>query len=795
MEKYAKELSSDGRVVIPNASRLLVSEDFHSGEYKEMAVNKGDGPPSAINSGKSFGQTNRQDSAPQKQQQQQQQQQPQQQQQKQVNTAVKKSDSVQVVIESRPDKLVNKSTSDPQENFKRTKSYDVESNDQKHIPLTRNSDIKILNEESPLRKKDSFVKPVGRLFDGEILPPSKPIEPGVFEIGQEDIEDSHRSHFRGEFGPHSGIHRARYLSEDRPIRQWRHRHAYYHHRPAPVLMGHQPGMYYMPMYGGRSNVQMAQFAPSEDARAAPLSEPGEGPAEEYGRQPVMMQPLVPMVSSAAAQPGFPLVPSQPMLQSPFVQQPEDRSNLYTVPMATAPQQPPQQFIYPLMAVPAIQQPQPQLQLVQQPALEQGARLNHLASHWTDEPGHERSEVREESEPKPREYDDEKNYDDAGRDSRYDEERYHGYNEDERMDERRYQDDRADSLREEEEREDERERLYRERGYYENSEPRYDQDTRYVDNADENGSVRSPPSLPVPTAAEESNEDDNEEENESEETERALQDSRDDPLPADEGPPEVERDDASPSLNYHQREMHSREQPSVIRIPSFSPPSPRMDSPFAYPGRFSTDTYSREQLLGPSAPLRERVLPRFMHTPPRMAPIESPNGDISEMSASEARFRERMRLELAAKDTIPKGHSDDGFKNVVIRLNGEPLENASELRSKIIDGRIVQGKGKTIKSKGPMRIRVTHKGKGKNRIKFIDISSPQKYSVTESRSKIGRAPTMSGSNHNLKKFKSWIHKKNGHGRRFPFHLRAKGVAAATNMSSNAKVHGNKNIKNE
>ncbi|KAK3741076.1 hypothetical protein QZH41_009874, partial [Actinostola sp. cb2023] len=450
---------------------------------------------------------------------------------------------------------------------------------------------------------------------------------------------------------------------DQPSRRWRdsgrrrHRHRYYYRRRhRPIMDYHQPNVYYMPMYSGSSNPPLMPFAAGQPM--PPVAEAG-APQDDtfqpvpYGRQ-VMLQPF-----------SLPMVSSQPVLQNPYTQQPDARSGLYTVPIATAATQAPQPVIYPFVGLPAFQQPQqfvPVQSLYHQQEDERDSGHEHLASHWVDEQGHERSEVDEEEPPKPRDYDNDRRY--AG--IRDDDERYRqDYGESRYDGGRRFHSDRDYD-------EKEQEQFSRDNweDYQRNDGDQFHGRSLYQD-AEENADIRSEqPEVPPSPPTEDNNEDDDE--NESDAYQRELQDSKDEPpsVENDDNPPEIEQEESPPAMN-----MEPPDEPSVVRIPPV-PHRLRMHPRFAYPNRMSVDTFTREQLIGP--PLRESALPRLRDPYLRRTPIESPNGEISEMSADEARFKERMRLELQAKDTIPRGvhrNAYDGLKNVIIRLNGEPLENA------------------------------------------------------------------------------------------------------------------------
>lgn len=680
MESYAKEMTADGKVITTHIARFLSSEDFHGGGGQEIAVSKEDGPPIIHKQIYSTLQDNAKKATAQA--------------------------SMKVAVEPEHPLVpsILNSTGKRQDSSPFSKRTQTPLNE--HLVNTSDS--------STLRVKNSFIRPLERLSDGEILmPPTRRITPNVFEINQNEVRHSLFSHTPRDDD------RGSFYNDDRPYRRWRRpgrwghqRRFYSRRRHHPMYVNHRPDVVFVPMYS--RNPENPEVQPYE---SGPPPEMGTGispvnapPNTAYGGQ-VMFQPL-----------SLPVGPPQPAaLQIPFQQQQQQqqqldgRSVMYNVPIATAPAQIPQPIVYPVVTFPAMQQPQQFVQL--QPVTQQpddGSR-GLPASHWEDEPGHARSEVGEEL-PRPPDYDD----------RRYDDDSYrHDYG-----NEQRFQSDR-----DYEERED-----YPERGQY------YERRPYMEENADSRSDQPELPPPPPPPP--DSNEDDDDDdENETDAYQHDLQDSTEPPQgPNDDGPPEIEREDPRPIMNYHNPRL---DPPSVVEVPP--PPRERMPFRYGYPRRMTMNAYTREQLIG--TPLRQRALPRLSELNYQRTRFDSPGSDISEMSADEARFRERMRLELQAKDTIPRGLKSDGLKNVLIRLNGEPLESASELRSRIVHGRIIPGKGKTIRSKGPMKIRVSHRGEGKNRIKIIDIFSPKKFSVVDSRSKIIKSPSMTSSKKSIIHLKS------------------------------------------
>ena len=186
--------------------------------------------------------------------------------------------------------------------------------------------------------------------------------------------------------------------------------------------------------------------------------------------------------------------------------------------------------------------------------------------------------------------------------------------------------------------------------------------------------------------------------------------------------------------------------------NFLPPNLPLDSPgYQFgesneaPAEMRAPAFARYQTPLPSAAVKEHVLPD-PPLEPTSAPTRSPSGlTISQLSSAEAEFFENKATldpnfapPLSSKDTIPRKFRRfrGGFGNVLIRLNGLPLEDSTQLKSKIIHGHFVQGKGKLIKSKGPVRVRLSHTKDAKH-LKIVDIIAPKQVHVYDTKSKIRR----------------------------------------------------------
>ena len=70
-------------------------------------------------------------------------------------------------------------------------------------------------------------------------------------------------------------------------------------------------------------------------------------------------------------------------------------------------------------------------------------------------------------------------------------------------------------------------------------------------------------------------------------------------------------------------------------------------------------------------------------------------------------------------------------NIEVKVNGKPLAERGSLRSKIVNGKVKKGHGKTLSSKKPVRIELSHLNDAK-RTKVVNIITTGKYNLTESR---------------------------------------------------------------
>ena len=84
--------------------------------------------------------------------------------------------------------------------------------------------------------------------------------------------------------------------------------------------------------------------------------------------------------------------------------------------------------------------------------------------------------------------------------------------------------------------------------------------------------------------------------------------------------------------------------------------------------------------------------------------------------------------LISKKSQTKSLLDD---NIEIKVNGQELADKGSLRSKIINGKVIKGKGKTLTSKGPVRIELSHSDDNK-KTKIVNIITSTKYNVTDTR---------------------------------------------------------------
>lgn len=503
--------------------------------------------------------------------------------------------------------------------------------------------------------------------------------------------------------------------------------------PKSISYGDRPNMLLLPMYNGNADSNPA-LVPMTAQSAFPASPPqfGVAPLEYTSPQPsgifrsgLLLQPAlqVPQIPAQSVTPSYGM-PSQSDGQIVFNnQQPDIRS------------------LYQLQAQPQFQIPQvpvPQLTQAQQPAIPNEMQMTsellssesqqdiRPASRWIDEDGRARSEVL-----------------DGDRQDRQDDERP--------KDDRNEDYDDDDEVRHESSR-------YYDRDYDPGAEENDDDRAREDQTSDDQSEQPEQPEQPYSREEEgpldEEGEDTEEPQDESTEDSTARTYGTNGPGAEDEqSPDEDDRDSqdvepqqgsSSPQGNWQQFNPRPMApfMAHPVQLPKFSAPMNTM-----IPTQLNAQTFSRYQLMSPSSAIKEHILPKPQNEP--KPPPDNPHSDlkISQMSTAEAQFYEnKAAMEpnfsppIASKDIIPgKSHRFRfGLRNVLIRLNGKPLEDSSQLRSKIINGQIVQGKGKTIKSKGPIRVKLSHTKDAKH-LKIIDILAPKQFQVYDTKSRI-RRPT-------------------------------------------------------
>ena len=507
--------------------------------------------------------------------------------------------------------------------------------------------------------------------------------------------------------------------------------------PKSISYGDRPNMLLLPMYNGNADANPA-LVPMTAQSAFPASPPqfGVAPLEYNSPQPSGILRSGLLLQSALQ---VPQIPAQSVTPSYAIPSQLDGQILFNN------QQPDIRSLYQLQAQPQMQisqVPVPQLTQAQQPVIpsemqmtsqllssesQQGIRP---ASRWVDEDGRVRSEV-------------------LDRDRQ------------DREDDERPKDDRNDDY------DDDEVRLQTSRYYDRDYDPRAEENDDYKAREDQ----QSDDQLEQPEQAEQpeqsySREEEGPLDEEGDETEEPGDESTEDATTRTRGTngPGAEDDQTPDEDDSDDQEVEPQQSSSTpqgnwqqfnprpmapfmahpVQLPTFSAPVNTM-----IPTQLNAQTFSRYQLMSPSSALKEHILPK-PHNEPKPPP-NNPHSDsdlkISQMSTAEAQFYEnKAAMEpnfsppIASKDIIPgKSHRFRfGLRNVLIRLNGKPLEDSSQLRSKIINGQIVQGKGKTIKSKGPVRVKLSHT-KDEKHLKIIDILAPKQFQVYDTKSRI-RRPT-------------------------------------------------------
>ena len=484
-----------------------------------------------------------------------------------------------------------------------------------------------------------------------------------------------------------------------------------------ISVGGRPDMFLLPLFNGRADSNpplvpiTAQNAfPASPLGATPIGYSSPPPTGTLNNQ-LLLQPAVqvPMLQTPSPNPTF-IMPSG---QFPFDSQQPDARSLYELqsqPQLQIPQVPMSQFTQPQqLIIPA------QMQITPELLSSSNERVMGPTSRWVDEDGRPRSEVLGHQRDR---HDEERLPDERGEeDDDYEEGRHESS---------RYYDRDEDSRREDESSEEEEQSHYPPKQSYSQDEE---------------------------APSEEEGEDADQPEEEPSEDAMGRSYGTNDPSTEDEDSPDSsppENDDSDdqevPPAQDGFATQRNPQQFNPQLMQRFMP----ANRPFNFPNQMDAQTFARYQLTSPSSALKEHILPKPQEPKTHTNILGDPNVKISQMSSAEAEFLENeATLEpnfappIASKDTIPRKSRRFrfGLGNVLIRLNGKPLEDSSQLRSKIINGQIVQGKGKLIKSKGPVRVKLSHTKDAKH-LKIIDIIAPKQFHVYDTKSNIGRLPKVS-----------------------------------------------------
>ena len=722
IEKHGKSLSAEGNVFkgIPKVGHYEDSPAYHGPALKEQSVKKDNGPP-------------------------------------EIQENVKKSDAYEVLsdhgLASKEENdgeqmikvghpLIKAHTSDKHSNdFKGHRraglhivSFDDDGDEDNSENSSREKDLRLYGSigspySRPVRHKSHRQRPHHIFYQNDYIPPN------IVSLSQDDLTgplSRNDAQTREEMFPNFRERDPPFFS--RPSQLTQPEELMQHFQPVSpksISYGDRPNMLLLPMYDGNagSNPQIVPMT-AQSAYPASPSQFGAAPLEYTPPQPsgifrsgLLLQSAlqVPQIPTQSINPSY-MMPSQSDGQILFNNQQPDIRSLY------------QLQSQPQMQIPQV--PMPQLTQIQQPVIpnemqmtpeflssesQQGIRP---ASRWVDEDGRVRSEV-------------------LDRDT--------DRQDDERPKEDRNEDDDDDKIRHQSSR-------YYDRDDDSRAEENDDEWAREYQTLDDQPEQPEQPERPYSREEEGPSDEEGEatEEPEDESTEDSMDRSYGTNGPGaedDQSPDEDDRGDqamepqqgrSAPQGNWQQfnPQAVARFMPDPEQLPKFSAPVNTM-----IPTQMNAQTFSRYQLMSPSSALKEHILPKPQNEP--KPPPDNPHSDfkISQMSTAEAQFYEnKAAMEpnfsppIASKDIIPgKSHRFRfGLRNVLIRLNGKPLEDSSQLRSKIINGQIVRGKGKMIKSKGPVRVRLSHTKDAKH-LKIIDILAPKQFHVYDTKSRI-RRPT-------------------------------------------------------
>ena len=486
--------------------------------------------------------------------------------------------------------------------------------------------------------------------------------------------------------------------------------------PKSVSFGERPNMVLLPMYSGYTGTSPTVIPfTTQETFPSSMSQLGSAPIEYSPSTPTanfrnVLEPAfqVPQVQTPSVNPSY-ILPSEPEEQILFNNQQPDVRSLYSL------QAQPQMQI-PQTSFPHLDQPQQpmipsEMQVPSAIVSPVGQRKIGPAHRWVDEDGRQRSEVLDrdtEGQDENRSHDDRTEGDeDEEDDDRHQYSRYYDKGYDPSPDEG--DDDGAQENLSEEDSEDADE------GDEETSNYTTDKIYGSKDTGDERG--------PDPEPTEENNDDDDDD--------------------------DEDEDPESPRGLSPQARMRPSNYNPMARFMASSRPFPKFPLPLntETSNPMAAQAFSRYQLMSPSSALKENILPKPVENQKPSPNVLKAKSDlkISQMSPAEAQFYEnKVAMEpnftpaIASKDTIPgkSRHFRVGLGKVLIRLNGEPLEDSSQLRSKIENGEIIQGKGKLIKSKGPVQVKLSHTKDSKH-LKIIDIIAPKQFQVYDTKSKIRR----------------------------------------------------------
>lgn len=726
LETHGKILSAEGRMVnkTSTGNRYQDFKEFHRSSFQGLSAEKDKGPPEIR------------------------------------DTARAKNDAYEVVSEQ--DKGHVKVVHENHEHLAASGTAGDEVLEEKHGAGT-GLHIVSLNKEKPAVDKDESVY---RTID------SRPLE-SISQIRQSspnvahtinsvkyNVDHPHENHNNNDFFPssvvslsedqimqmprHSYTERSIYSSpslreavfhshlsgypyrfDEVPRRFWRRRRKHFRARY------NRPSIYFVPVYSREDQPEINPFTPQ-----APFGfygqQPQKGYAEDSSRnfaddqgfrrqlvvQPMFRMPVLPTQ-------GNPLYLVQIDGQNyPLSQDPQIRSPILQLQPAVQPTQT-------LPVLPQQTEPEPLIvpqssQMLPSPFQEQQLQSPPPQSRWADSPGYSRSEILNNEEPS-----------EEGKEERAD----------------RPGSDRNDGFTAYDTYKEEDNYVGKQKGYSRESEPYSDEDQarEYEEQEDED---RTDEGEEDEQTEEDPEEEDTIQENLNhndvdEESDPGEAISNDlEPLPGSERlKPEsytggtyssMQRENRFPENDVKGLEVNPEEKNYRLmsRIASMDPILDREQNEAA-------DRY--KMMNTHSNPTQEPLLwkDQDIHKPAQS------QMEISEMSAAQAHFLQNQErrdpttyIGPVSKNTIPRKAKDvtNGLENVLIRLNGKPLEDSADLRSKIIDGKVVQGKGKLVKSKGPVDVKISHTKDAKH-TKVIDIVSPQKYNVYDTRSNIAKPALM------------------------------------------------------